>query len=41
MRRSAALLALLAAGCASMEPRYLRPDPAIPASWPAGDAYLR
>ncbi|HJU77893.1 MAG TPA: efflux transporter outer membrane subunit [Sphingomicrobium sp.] len=41
MRRSAALLALLATGCLSMEPRYTRPDPAIPASWPVGDAYLR
>jgi multidrug efflux system outer membrane protein len=41
MRRSAALLALLATGCMSMEPRYARPDPAIPASWPVGDAYLR
>jgi multidrug efflux system outer membrane protein len=41
MRRSAAILALLATGCMSMEPRYVRPDPAIPASWPVGDAYLR
>lgn len=41
MRRSAALLALLATGCMSMEPRYARPDPAIPPSWPVGDAYLR
>jgi multidrug efflux system outer membrane protein len=41
MRRSAALIALLAAGCTSMEPRYVRPAPAIPASWPAGDPYLR
>jgi multidrug efflux system outer membrane protein len=23
-----------------MEPRYARPDPAIPASWPVGDPYL-
>jgi multidrug efflux system outer membrane protein len=23
-----------------MEPKYVRPEPAIPASWPAGDAYL-
>jgi multidrug efflux system outer membrane protein len=23
-----------------MEPKYVRPDPAIPASWPAGDPYL-
>ena len=41
MRRSAALLALLGAGCASMEPAYQRPAPAIPPSWPAGDPYLR
>jgi multidrug efflux system outer membrane protein len=41
MRRSAAILLLALAGCTSMDPHYLRPDPAIPASWPAGDAYLR
>ena len=41
MRRWAALLAVLATGCASMEPAYLQPAPAIPASWPAGDAYLK
>lgn len=41
MRKSAAILALLATGCATMEPKYVRPDPAIPASWPVGDAYLR
>ena len=41
MRRSAAFLAILATGCASMEPAYVQPAPAIPASWPAGDAYLR
>jgi multidrug efflux system outer membrane protein len=40
MRRAAALLALLATGCATMEPKYVRPDPAIPASWPVGDPYL-
>jgi multidrug efflux system outer membrane protein len=40
MRRGAALLALLAAGCTTMEPAYVRPDPAVPASWPAGDPYL-
>ena len=39
MRRFAAFLALLATGC-SMEPNYVRPDPAVPPSWPAGDAYL-
>jgi len=34
------VLALLATGCATMEPAYIRPDPAIPASWPVGDPYL-
>jgi multidrug efflux system outer membrane protein len=41
MRRAAALLALVATSCATMEPRYVRPDAAIPPSWPTGDAYLR
>ena len=41
MTRAAALLALLATGCASMAPPNTRPDPAIPASWPVGDAYLK
>lgn len=41
MRRLAAALAVLAAGCMSLEPHYVRPDPAIPASWPTGDSYLR
>jgi multidrug efflux system outer membrane protein len=37
----AALIAVTAlAGC-NLMPRYQRPAPAIPASWPAGDAYLR
>jgi multidrug efflux system outer membrane protein len=40
MRRAAALLALLAAGCTSLQPKYVRPDASIPASWPAGDPYL-
>ena len=40
MRRATALLALLATACTTMEPKYARPDPAIPASWPAGDPYL-
>ena len=38
---AAPLIALVLAGCMSMEPHYVRPDPAIPASWPAGDPYLR
>ena len=41
MRRAITLLALVATGCATMEPRYVRPDSAIPPSWPTGDAYLR
>jgi len=41
VRRLALSLALLSTGCASMEPAYIRPTPAIPASWPVGDAYLR
>ncbi|MFL6725419.1 MAG: efflux transporter outer membrane subunit [Sphingomicrobium sp.] len=40
MKRSACLLALLASACTTMEPKYVRPDPAIPASWPIGDPYL-
>jgi multidrug efflux system outer membrane protein len=40
MKRSAALLALLATGCASMEPKLGGVEPAIPPSWPVGDAYL-
>jgi len=40
MRRAASLLALMASACTTMEPTYSRPDPAIPASWPAGDPYL-
>jgi multidrug efflux system outer membrane protein len=40
MRRFAPVLALLASGCMSLEPNYVRPGPAVPASWPVGDAYL-
>jgi multidrug efflux system outer membrane protein len=40
LRRFAGLLALLASGCISLEPHYVRPEPAVPASWPVGDAYL-
>jgi len=40
MRRAAALIALLATACTTMEPKYARPSPAILASWPAGDPYL-
>jgi len=41
MKRAAAVLSLALAGCMSLDPQYRRPDPAIPASWPAGDPYLR
>ena len=41
MRKLLPLAALLLAGCMSMEPTYVRPDPAVPPSWPVGDTYLR
>ncbi|MFL6853690.1 MAG: efflux transporter outer membrane subunit [Sphingomicrobium sp.] len=41
MKKLAPIAALMLAGCMSMEPAYVRPGPAVPASWPAGDAYLR
>jgi multidrug efflux system outer membrane protein len=40
MKRAAVLLALLASACSTMEPKYVRPGPSIPASWPVGDPYL-
>ena len=40
MKRFAAVLALLSTGCMSLEPAYVQPAPAVPASWPVGDAYL-
>ena len=40
MKRAAALLALVATACSTMDPKYLRPNPAIPQSWPVGDPYL-
>lgn len=41
MWRAAFLLAMTAlAGC-TMEPKYVRPDAPVPASWPVGDAYLK
>ena len=39
-RSFALAAALLAAGC-SMTPRLETPEPPVPPSWPAGDAYLR
>jgi multidrug efflux system outer membrane protein len=40
VKRAAALLALLASGCTTMEPKLGQADPAIPASWPAGSPVL-
>ena len=40
MKRAVTLLALLATGCTTMQPKYVQPDPSIPASWPVGDPYL-
>ena len=40
MRRFAAVLALMASGCMSLEPSYERPQAAVPPSWPVGDSYL-
>ncbi|MDB5698097.1 MAG: transporter [Alphaproteobacteria bacterium] len=41
MTKSITLVALALAGCTSMDPHYVRPDPAIPVAWPVGDPYLR
>jgi len=41
VKRAAALIALLASACTTMEPAYVPPSPAIPSSWPVGDPYLR
>ena len=40
MKRAVAILAIVATGCTTMEPKYVRPEPSIPASWPVGDPYL-
>lgn len=40
MKRAIIFITLLASACTTMEPKYVRPDPAIPASWPVGDPYL-
>ncbi|ONF97765.1 efflux transporter outer membrane subunit [Sphingomonas jeddahensis] len=40
MRALAPLLLVSALGACSMAPKYVRPDPPIPPSWPSGDAYL-
>jgi multidrug efflux system outer membrane protein len=41
VKRAAPFIALTLAGCMTLDPHYVRPNPAIPASWPAGDPYLR
>lgn len=41
MKRVAILLGLTALTACSLDPRYERPAPAVAASWPRGDAYLR
>lgn len=41
MKRLSLCLALLLAGCTTMEPAYVRPEAPVPLSWPAGDPYLR
>jgi len=40
VKRAVAILAIVATGCTTMEPKYVRPEPSIPASWPVGDPYL-
>lgn len=41
MKRHALLSGLVLLSACSLEPKYVRPLPAVPASWPRGDAYLR
>ena len=41
MRKFVPLAALLLAGCTTLEPDYVRPNPAVPLSWPVGDPYVR
>lgn len=40
MKRLILPIALLSASC-SMAPKYVQPEAPVPASWPAGDSYLR
>ncbi|CAN5325214.1 AdeC/AdeK/OprM family multidrug efflux complex outer membrane factor [soil metagenome] len=35
------LMAAATLGGCSMDPKYVRPNPPVPPSWPVGDAYLR
>jgi multidrug efflux system outer membrane protein len=41
MKRLSICLVAALAGCTTMEPAYVRPEPPVPLSWPTGDAYLR
>lgn len=42
MRKLVSVLACAAlVGCTTLEPKYVRPEAPVPASWPAGDASLR
>lgn len=41
MTRLVALLCASALSACTLEPHYVRPEPAVPPSWPVGDAYLR
>ncbi|MFL6735786.1 MAG: efflux transporter outer membrane subunit [Sphingomonas sp.] len=41
MKRHVALIALLSTACTTLEPKLAQPDPAIPASWSAGDGALK
>ncbi len=36
---AAAAAGLLLCGCVSLEPKYARPAPPVPAAWPSGEAY--
>jgi multidrug efflux system outer membrane protein len=40
-RTVASAFALAALGGCSLAPKYIRPEPPVPMSWPTGDAYLR
>ena len=40
MKRAAALIALLATSCMTMEPKLDRADPAVAPSWPVGSPYV-
>lgn len=41
MKHAFPLVALTLLAACSLEPRYVRPDPAIPRSWPVGDPALK